>query len=111
MRQQQPWQYTERNKVIAEQNVEINSNLKIINQKNRDITDSLNYAGKIQKSLLRNFTNYSNLLAGYFILYLPKDIVSGDFYWGHQIGSTKNFKTPSTEEWMKEMWYIHTMEY
>ena len=78
---------TERNKVIAEQNVEINSNLKIINQKNRDITDSLNYAGKIQKSLLRNFTNYSSLLAGYFILYLPKDIVSGDFYWGHQIGS------------------------
>ena len=24
---------------------------------------------------------------------------------------TKNFKTPSTEEWMKEMWYIYTMEY
>ena len=78
---------TERNKLIAEQNVEINSNLKIINQKNRDITDSLNYAGKIQKSLLRNFANYSSLMSGYFILYLPKDIVSGDFYWGHQVGS------------------------
>ena len=76
---------SERNNRIAEQNAEILSNLKIINQKNRDITDSLNYAGKIQKSLLRNFANYSHLISGYFILYLPKDIVSGDFYWGHQV--------------------------
>lgn len=75
----------ERNKVIVDQNQQITTNLKIINEKNRDITDSLNYAGKIQKSLLKNFTNYSHLLSGYFIFYRPKDIVSGDFYWGHQI--------------------------
>ncbi|MBO4243497.1 MAG: hypothetical protein J5882_00380, partial [Bacteroidales bacterium] len=64
---------SERNNRIAEQNTEIMSNLKVINQKNRDITDSLNYAGKIQRSLLRNFANYSHLISGYFILYLPKD--------------------------------------
>lgn len=75
----------ERNKIIIDQNQQITANLKIINEKNRDITDSLNYAGKIQKSLLKNFTNYSDLLAGYFILYRPKDIVSGDFYWGHKV--------------------------
>lgn len=74
-----------RNKIIIDQNQQISSNLKTINEKNRDITDSLNYAGKIQKSLLKNFTNYSDLLSGYFILYRPKDIVSGDFYWGHRV--------------------------
>ena len=77
----------ERNKTILEQNIEIKSNLQIINEKQRDITDSLNYAGKIQKSLLKNFANYSSLLSGYFIFYRPKDIVSGDFYWGHQVDS------------------------
>jgi serine phosphatase RsbU (regulator of sigma subunit) len=50
-------------------------------QKNRDITSSIEYARRIQQALLpypdflkKNFSNT-------FILYLPKDIVSGDFYW------------------------------
>jgi ligand-binding sensor domain-containing protein/serine phosphatase RsbU (regulator of sigma subunit) len=51
-------------------------------KKNMDITDSINYAKRIQDSLLPpdellNDLFYSN----YFVLYKPKDIVSGDFYW------------------------------
>ncbi|MCQ2974423.1 MAG: SpoIIE family protein phosphatase [Bacteroidales bacterium] len=73
--------------IIKQQNEEISQNLKIIKQKNSDITDSLNYAGKIQGSLLKNFDKSACLMSDYFVFYLPKDIVSGDFYWGHKINN------------------------
>jgi ligand-binding sensor domain-containing protein/serine phosphatase RsbU (regulator of sigma subunit) len=50
--------------------------------KNKDITDSINYAKRIQDSLLPSEEILNELfLNKYFILYKPKDIVSGDFYW------------------------------
>lgn len=52
----------------------------IINEKNRDITSSLEYASKIQEALLPTKEN-ENLFVDSFILLKPKDIVSGDFYW------------------------------
>ncbi len=48
---------------------------------NRRITDSIRYAESIQKAILPNENLLKNNFAEYFILYLPKDIVSGDFYW------------------------------
>lgn len=74
-----------KNKMIESQNVEISKNLEEIRRKNIDITDSLNYAGKIQKSLLTDFASYAGLMSGFFVFYAPKDIVSGDFYWGHKV--------------------------
>ncbi len=54
---------------------------KIIRQKNEDITDSINYAKRIQRSMLPREEEISEILRDHFVLYMPKDIVSGDFYW------------------------------
>jgi serine phosphatase RsbU (regulator of sigma subunit) len=53
----------------------------LIEEKNKEITDSINYAKLIQQSLLASETILTKNLKDYFILYKPKDIVSGDFYW------------------------------
>ena len=50
-------------------------------QKNHDITDSIKYAKNIQEALLPPLQNLHKELKDAFVLYLPKDIVSGDFYW------------------------------
>jgi ligand-binding sensor domain-containing protein/serine phosphatase RsbU (regulator of sigma subunit) len=53
-----------------------------LEHKNKDITDSINYAKRIQDSLLPPQEMMDKLFRkNYFILYKPKDIVSGDFYW------------------------------
>ncbi len=49
--------------------------------KNRNITDSINYAKRIQMALMPNEKTFSRLFKDSFIYYKPKDIVSGDFYW------------------------------
>lgn len=53
----------------------------IIEQKNKDITDSINYAKRIQHAILPENNKIAQALPGSFILFIPKDIVSGDFYW------------------------------
>ncbi len=53
----------------------------IIYQKNKDITDSISYARKIQHAILPPDALIRRYLPQSFILYLTKDIVSGDFYW------------------------------
>jgi len=63
------------------------SNL-LIEQKNRDITDSIRYAKKIQQALLKPENHVSDHLPEHFILFKPKDIVSGDFYW---VAEKENF--------------------
>jgi serine phosphatase RsbU (regulator of sigma subunit) len=53
--------------------------------KNKNITDSLIYAKRIQESLLPSDLTFKNMLQSSFILYKPKDIVSGDFYWINRV--------------------------
>jgi len=53
----------------------------IIQEKNKNITDSIKYASEIQQSFLPEKKTIEKLLPDSFILYKPKDIVSGDFYW------------------------------
>ena len=59
----------------------------VISQKNEierintEITDSIRYAKYIQSSILPKPEQFETFLGEYFILYKPKDIVSGDFYW------------------------------
>ncbi|PCH94258.1 MAG: hypothetical protein COB85_05795, partial [Bacteroidetes bacterium] len=50
-------------------------------KKNKDITDSIKYAQRIQEAVLPLKENLFKLVPNSFILYRPKDIVSGDFYW------------------------------
>ncbi len=53
----------------------------IIRQKNKDITDSIEYAKKIQNSILPGIDTIKESLPESFVFFLQKDIVSGDFYW------------------------------
>ena len=53
----------------------------IIEDKNKNITDSINYAKRLQNAILPPTEYVNSILNDYFILYIPKDIVSGDFYW------------------------------
>ncbi len=63
----------------------LKQNEEIINEKNKNITDSINYAERIQKSLLPHGSIIESFLEDHFVFYKPKDIVSGDFYWVAEI--------------------------
>lgn len=65
----------EKQKVIADQQKNI------VEKKHKEITDSINYAERIQRSFLASKILLDQNLANYFIIFKPKDIVSGDFYW------------------------------
>ncbi|MFO8000753.1 MAG: two-component regulator propeller domain-containing protein [Marinilabilia sp.] len=52
-----------------------------IERKNRDITDSINYAKTIQSSILPPLNVLKNYFPESFVFFVPRDIVSGDFYW------------------------------
>ena len=67
-------QVTRRQKTIIEQQKEL------VEEQKKDITDSIQYAENIQKALLPAEEDLSVLPEG-FVLFHPKDIVSGDFYW------------------------------
>jgi serine phosphatase RsbU (regulator of sigma subunit) len=58
-------------------------NEELIRRKNKDITDSINYARRLQYAILPDDKIISSCLPESFFLYKPKDIVSGDFYWFH----------------------------
>ncbi len=62
------------NKLLEAKNAEIG-------KKNKDITDSIKYAQRIQRAILPSDDFVKKLLPEHFIIYIPKDIVSGDFYW------------------------------
>ena len=54
---------------------------KIIEEKNKEITDSMNYARNIQRAILPSELEAKKHLEEHFIFYKPKDVISGDFYW------------------------------
>ena len=58
----------------------------IIEEKQKEITDSINYAKRLQDGILVPFDLVQSWLSESFILFKPKDIVSGDFYWIEKIG-------------------------
>lgn len=53
----------------------------IIDAKNKDLTDSVNYASKIQEAMLPDTSRIEELFPNSFVFYKPRDVVSGDFYW------------------------------
>ncbi len=65
---------------IEAQKHEIDENRIVLQHKNKDITDSINYAKRIQHALLPPLSILKDALES-FVLFLPRDIVSGDFYW------------------------------
>ncbi|MFN3917993.1 MAG: SpoIIE family protein phosphatase [Flavobacteriales bacterium] len=72
-----------RNKIIEAQSVDINRKNNQLEQSNKEILDSINYAKRIQNAILPSQKLIKEYLSDSFILYKPKDVVAGDFYWLH----------------------------
>lgn len=67
---------------VEERTVEVVQKSMVIEEKNRDITASIRYAERIQMAMLPPEESFDDT----FVLFMPKDIVSGDFYWMHDNG-------------------------
>ncbi|MEH0156274.1 SpoIIE family protein phosphatase [Limibacter armeniacum] len=61
------------------------NSFRVIKEKNLQITDSIRYAETIQKAVLPSIEKMRETLHEFFVLWMPKDIVSGDFYWFNHI--------------------------
>ncbi|MEN8228109.1 MAG: SpoIIE family protein phosphatase [Bacteroidota bacterium] len=83
LRQKEEIQY--QNEALNQRNEEIEAQRDLAHIQNEEITDSINYARRIQSAMLTPETYISELLNENFILYKPRDIVSGDFYWIKQV--------------------------
>lgn len=84
-------QIKEKNELLTRAFTQIESQTNEIKAKNRAITDSIHYAKRIQYAILPEVDKVKKCLKEYFILYKPKDIVSGDFYWVEEIGDNVVF--------------------
>lgn len=62
-------------------NVELKEAHDLLAEKNKEITDSIQYAKRIQNAILPSIKSTKEFLPKSFILYKPKDIIAGDFYW------------------------------
>jgi len=68
------------NEELHKQNIKIAQQKDLVEYQKKEITDSINYAKGIQTAILPEILSLTNLLPDSFILFIPKDIVSGDFY-------------------------------
>lgn len=73
------------NEALLAKNTEIRDSKQIIEDRNENITRSLMYAQKIQQALLPQQEKIAAALPDFFVIFKPKQIVSGDFYWFNQI--------------------------
>ena len=69
------------NLLLAQKNAEILHQKNIVEEKNKEISDSITYAKRIQEAILPSRFSLTEHLKNGFVFYKPKDIVSGDFYW------------------------------
>lgn len=72
-------------KLAKEQASIIESQKQLVLEKNTEILDSIAYAKRIQTAILPSESLRNELLPPHFIVYEPKDIVAGDFYWIEQL--------------------------
>jgi serine phosphatase RsbU (regulator of sigma subunit) len=71
--------------ILTQKNI-IEDKNKIVEDKNKDITDSIRYAKRLQSAILKPDDQIGTCFDDGFILFRPKDIVSGDFYWFEKFG-------------------------
>lgn len=75
----------EQNSQITEANEELTVLNEAISRQNSEIMDSISYAQRIQSAMMPPVAYFNELLDEAFILYRPRDIVSGDFFWIRQV--------------------------
>ncbi|MBI2968812.1 MAG: SpoIIE family protein phosphatase [Bacteroidetes bacterium] len=76
---------------------EIRQKNEIIERKNRDMLDSIHYAKKIQQSILPADDEFFKMFPDSFVLFRPRDIVSGDFYWTAPLNPPEGGKSASAQ--------------
>lgn len=76
--------------IISQRTQTIVEQKHLVEEKHKEITDSINYAERIQRTFLATDELLNQYLKNYFIFFKPKDVVSGDFYWA-DILSNGNF--------------------
>ncbi|MEO9533942.1 MAG: SpoIIE family protein phosphatase [Crocinitomicaceae bacterium] len=74
-----------RYKVIKEQKEEINLQKLQVEEKNSEILGSIAYAKRIQDAILPPLESFKHVFPKSFVLYKPKDVVAGDFYWFEKV--------------------------
>ena len=75
---------------VVQQKNEIELQKEIVEQKNLDITASIRYSKRIQDSFLPDLDDFGNHFRDSFVLFRPKDIVSGDFYWIEELKESES---------------------
>ena len=73
------------NQIILIQKAEVEKQKELVDEKNKEILDSISYAKRLQEAILPPKEFVDKYLVDNFILYRPKDIVAGDFYWAENI--------------------------
>ena len=79
------------NEELATQRDEIENQKEIVEESHREITASIKYAKRIQNAILPATSLIKEVLPESFVLYSPKDVVAGDFYWLEQLGNKTLF--------------------
>ncbi len=74
---------TEQKEKVESQRDELKHKKEVIEEKQKEITDSINYAKRIQEAILPTVSDINKHFPSNFVYYKPKDIVAGDFYWMH----------------------------
>ncbi|GEM_PF-1161420 len=77
-------QLIDNNKLLSDINIDLEKQKAIIQSQNEEIYASIRYAERIQNAILPWEESMNEAFQNYFIIYKPKDIVSGDFYWLHK---------------------------
>ncbi len=80
-------QNQKQNKIITAQKELVERQKHIVDEKQKEITDSINYAERIQRSFLATEQLLNENLKEYFVFFKPKDVVSGDFYWASKLNN------------------------
>lgn len=76
------------NTTISEQKVLVEMQKEMVEEHQKEITDSIHYAKRIQYALLASDDILQKNLPEHFVLFKPKDIVSGDFYWATEYNNS-----------------------
>ena len=81
----------ERTEEVVRQKEEVERQSRKVVELYKNVTDSIRYAKRLQESILPPEKRIKELLPDSFVLYRPKDIVSGDFYWVDKVNNRVMF--------------------
>lgn len=86
---QQSAEINEINRLLVINREQLLNQTEMLTVRNQQVTSSIKAAELIQSAILPFEKKMNQVLGDYFLLYMPKDIVSGDFYWMYQIGDVR----------------------